>query len=249
MPAICAHYQFGQIVFEQLDKDIKQLILPYKDTFDIGLQGPDILFYYKPYKTNDISSFGHGCHRIPGFRFFEYGLKNIDNPVVLAYMLGVCCHYTLDSHTHPYINSRSTNSFEHQYYESAIEHAIIIKYGLSKKRHQYVYPKRVHFDAISKFFDKVSKTQCRSSGYMMYRLNRVFNHRRLVVFIDCLLRRKGTIYSLCLDENNPDNNDTNVFFKLFDESVILAVENINEIYRKGSIASLQYDFEGNYHEI
>lgn len=48
MPSTYAHYRLGQEVLDNLTGGIKSTILNHKELYDIGLHGPDILFYYKP---------------------------------------------------------------------------------------------------------------------------------------------------------------------------------------------------------
>ena len=52
MPASYAHYRFGQQVFKQLPVELQQQISPYMDLYQIGLHGPDLLFYYHPLIPN-----------------------------------------------------------------------------------------------------------------------------------------------------------------------------------------------------
>ena len=51
MPSTYAHYRFGQEVLKELPNDIKKIIIENKELYDIGLHGPDLLFYYLPLKT------------------------------------------------------------------------------------------------------------------------------------------------------------------------------------------------------
>ena len=52
MPSTYAHYRFGQEVLKELPNDIKKIIIENKELYDIGLHGPDLLFYYLPLKNN-----------------------------------------------------------------------------------------------------------------------------------------------------------------------------------------------------
>ena len=54
MPSTYAHYRFGQEVLKELPNDIKKIIIENKELYDIGLHGPDLLFYYLPLKNNEI---------------------------------------------------------------------------------------------------------------------------------------------------------------------------------------------------
>ena len=48
MPAAYSHYRLGKKVISQLNYPLKKIILDNRDLFDLGLHGPDILFYNRP---------------------------------------------------------------------------------------------------------------------------------------------------------------------------------------------------------
>ena len=48
MPAFYAHYKFGQMVKNKLPAKYQRLLEDYQDLYEIGLHGPDILFFYHP---------------------------------------------------------------------------------------------------------------------------------------------------------------------------------------------------------
>lgn len=104
MPAIYAHHQFGEQVYAALDKSLQELIAPHKTAFQIGLQGPDVFFFYHPWKKNDLVAFGNGLHDKSARELFAQGLLLDRNSASYAYMMGVACHYALDSTCHPYVN-------------------------------------------------------------------------------------------------------------------------------------------------
>ena len=47
MPTTYAHYKFGKEVMSALPRPLQNSIENKRALFDIGLHGPDILFYYK----------------------------------------------------------------------------------------------------------------------------------------------------------------------------------------------------------
>ena len=71
MPSTYAHYRMGQQVRTMLDGNEKKIVEKYPQLYLIGLHGPDILFYYKPLKSNAINSIGYELHRHSGKEFFE----------------------------------------------------------------------------------------------------------------------------------------------------------------------------------
>ena len=53
MPAVYAHRRFGEKVLAACQNDVaRTAIESYPDLYNIGLQGPDILFYYDPLRKN-----------------------------------------------------------------------------------------------------------------------------------------------------------------------------------------------------
>ena len=86
------------------------LIFENKELCDIGLHGPDLLFYYLPLKTNEINSIGYNMHEKTGkevfdtFRKMMTSKKQINH--YLAYYYGFICHFALDATCRGYIEKR-----------------------------------------------------------------------------------------------------------------------------------------------
>ena len=70
MPSTYAHYRMGQEVYRNLTGKPKQIIEKYKELYDIGLHGPDILFYYKPLFANPVNQVGYAMHDRPGIEAY-----------------------------------------------------------------------------------------------------------------------------------------------------------------------------------
>lgn len=108
MPAIYAHDRFGAKVSEQLYGDLREIVTKYYPQFSIGLQGPDIFFFYQPYRRNRISRYGSLLHQVSALSFFGRALSVIPkkgrNSREYAYLMGFICHFILDSECHPYVN-------------------------------------------------------------------------------------------------------------------------------------------------
>ncbi len=107
MPQTYAHQYFGDRVYSVLPEEIREVIYKEKDLFNIGLQGPDILFYYHPLKKNKIVALGDQMHEWDGEQFFRRALSAMSGgefaDAERVYLYGVLCHFTLDSICHPYI--------------------------------------------------------------------------------------------------------------------------------------------------
>ena len=69
----------GQEVIKQLSDPVREIIMENKELYDIGLHGPDILFYYHPLKVDPVNSIGYRLHEHSGKFFFERAAKVIEN--------------------------------------------------------------------------------------------------------------------------------------------------------------------------
>lgn len=110
MPGLYAHYTFGQKVKKMLPEEIQICIDLYKDEFDLGLQGPDVLFFYRAYRMNPTRHMGHKIHKKPMACYMRNMLPLVEEKGLYspecAYLLGFVCHFMLDSGAHPYVNQK-----------------------------------------------------------------------------------------------------------------------------------------------
>lgn len=110
MPAFYAHHYFGEKITEQLEGDLKEIIQKHEEQFHIGLQGPDIFLYYEPHHQNRIATYGLHIQEVSAYPFFQNSIKLLKkygrDSHEYAYILGVICHYILDSECHPYIEKK-----------------------------------------------------------------------------------------------------------------------------------------------
>ena len=107
MPATYAHYVFGKKVFSKLPQKERQVVFQGKDAFLLGLHGPDLLFYYYPFRKNQINQQGVRMHKELAADFFDKGRtcwRKDHDPVLLAYLYGFLCHFILDHACHPFVN-------------------------------------------------------------------------------------------------------------------------------------------------
>lgn len=130
MPALFAHDLFGRRVLPKLSDDLQQIIKDYYAPFQIGLQGPDLFFFYRPFSHNRVRTYGSHLHEISALPFFEHGAEIIKNTgrktKEYAYLLGFICHYILDSECHPYVEERIEESgVEHLEIEEEFEKKLL----------------------------------------------------------------------------------------------------------------------------
>ena len=114
MPSTYAHRRFGANVLEQLPDELRAAIVPYRALYDIGLHGPDLLFYYHAIKSSPVSRLGNAMHEKPGRVFFDRARGVVrsadDRAAALAYALGFVCHFALDSTCHPFVEQYTRSS-------------------------------------------------------------------------------------------------------------------------------------------
>ena len=107
MPSTYAHYIFGQQIRGRLSGYERKVIDKYPELFNIGLHGPDILFYYRPLGKNKVNQLGSRIHNESGAKFFVHAAKALHThdqyEKHLAYVYGVLCHFALDEICHGYV--------------------------------------------------------------------------------------------------------------------------------------------------
>lgn len=136
MPAGYAHYIFGQKVLEKLDYEYRELINRNIDLYNIGVHGPDILFYYNVYKPNRVNKLGSYLHHNPAYNFIRNSKEVINNSkdkeASIAYMYGFITHFTLDHACHPYIREMQEKlSMTHSEIESELDRRLLVDRGLN----------------------------------------------------------------------------------------------------------------------
>ena len=111
MPTTYSHYRFGKEVYSALTPKQKTVIDSYRGLYDLGLHGPDLLFYYHPFSKNKVNQTGVNMHERPGIAFFLPAASRWrscqNKKAALAYLYGVLCHFALDSTCHPYVEAAS----------------------------------------------------------------------------------------------------------------------------------------------
>lgn len=152
MPGFAAHYLFGVSAFHKLPAgNLKHLICSHRHAYALGLEGPDVFFYYLPgfrFQPN-IGSVAHSFQTQEFLLTLSNCHRLFSNPkeqeIALAYAAGFIGHYTLDTVCHPYIywkSHYSDDSMEyfgkHVYLETDIDKEILFqqKHLLPSEFHQ-----------------------------------------------------------------------------------------------------------------
>ncbi len=160
MPATYTHAVYGQMVLDRLDPALRRRLEAWRPCYDIGLSGPDILFFYKPLSQNPVKALGYGMHQKPARPFFQQARSRIAasrNPeAALAYILGFLNHFVLDSQCHPWINRMEKElPASHSHLESELDAVLMRERGLDPSRTrvaEHIHPSRENAQVIAPFF-------------------------------------------------------------------------------------------------
>lgn len=109
MPAVITHDQFGREVYDSLHA----LVGDSRDEFDaflLGNQGPDVFFFGQA-RPSLLRTWGIGTamHKadpamlLAAYRDAVAAMDPCTRSTCRAYVLGMACHYALDSTAHPFV--------------------------------------------------------------------------------------------------------------------------------------------------
>lgn len=103
MPATYAHCRFGEEMLQLMPADVRGTAKRHRSFFDVGLHGPDPLFYCPPALTGKAYRLGQTFHMQTGREFFSRACRNLrwePDDGGQAYLYGVLCHFVLDAGCH-----------------------------------------------------------------------------------------------------------------------------------------------------
>lgn len=145
MPSLYAHHSFGKEVYQKLPKELKQVVRKYPKAFNAGLQGPDFLFFYRPFIKCKPNILGHAQHGQPFQDFLEKVRPTIQkkgkNCGEYAYLLGFICHFMLDSESHTFVNKKAEEpGYNHLVMEIEFDRHLMKKDG----KNPILYPAWKH---------------------------------------------------------------------------------------------------------
>ena len=164
MPDAFAHQHFGDLVFKELPGDLKYRITPHLGLYNIGLQGPDFLFFYNPLKSNEVYDQGSLLHKQSGREFWKISADTLrttsmDHEASLSYLLGVMCHYSLDSICHTFVNQyEKDQGVTHSDMEGEFDRYLMASLNLVPQAVDQVKrfrPKREYAEVIAPFTQKL----------------------------------------------------------------------------------------------
>ena len=184
MPSTYAHYRFGREVLDALPTRLRAVIKVHPQLFLIGLHGPDIFFYYNPFRDNPLGALGGALHDAPAEDFFETARVRIreaatphERDAALSYALGFLCHFALDHACHGYIEEYiAETGVSHNEIETEFDRALMVHDGLRPICQQltdHLVPSEENAAVIAPFFPQLTAAQVRRSIASMVRFNRL----------------------------------------------------------------------------
>ncbi len=203
MPACMAHYEFGQEIIKHLDEAARLNALAYKVEFDIGLQGPDIFFFYKPYRRNAVADYGKVWHSRPGSDLFAPILEKAREGAALSYLTGLICHYVLDKTCHPYIYGHSLEPNDHQRMESAFDSFVMRGAGLSKDRYLYLPVSGADYEAMASLWPGMAADTVKKCVRAERRAVWLLDHGRFLGVCETVAGRRGAFTPMTLPDGVP----------------------------------------------
>ena len=139
MPSTYAHRRFGTNVLEHLPDELRAQLEQNRELYDIGLHGPDLLFYYHAAKSNPVGALGNAMHEEPGR----------------------VCHFALDSTCHPYVEQFTRESgVTHCEIETEFDNMLLRRDGYDPLKFftaSHIHPSEQNAKVIAPFYEGISE--------------------------------------------------------------------------------------------
>lgn len=260
MPAIYAHTVFGEEVLKKLNPELQKIIQDDMDYYNIGVNGPDILFYNQPLKHNPINRLGNNMHKQIAFDFFMHGKntvkKSINRDAAIAYVCGFICHFILDSECHGYVGEcEKKYGASHYEIEADFDRALLVERGFVANEVQL--SSTIHYndeisEVISPFFGIQSDDVKKSLKGMIFFLDVLHcrsSLKRNILFLGMDLVKVSSMKGLVV-RNEPNlkckESTPELIHRLYD-SIDLAVQMIEEYMNEIDVDTKINDrFKRNY---
>ena len=208
MPAVYAHLTFGRQVLRSLPEgNARSLILSNPALFEIGLQGPDIFFFYHPLTHPPVNRIGHELHEKSAQSFLSRPICQNADKCSLAYLLGFICHYTLDRECHTLVEYFMEETGKgHSDIETDLERELMTRNGLDARKHvpaSYIDNSDSCAAVIAPFYE-VEKKQVKTALATMKLVSRVLSpsnviKHALLTRLGCLTGERSIIRELTMD--------------------------------------------------
>ena len=119
MPAAFAHDLYGRKVYMEADPVIKRIIKKERYYFLLGAHGPDVLFLQSARKEQGEperreNARGTGCKAFERGKMLVHEAETRDErDEMIAYLMGVACHFCLDNRVHAYAERGGETDRDH----------------------------------------------------------------------------------------------------------------------------------------
>ncbi|WP_122641815.1 zinc dependent phospholipase C family protein [Luxibacter massiliensis] len=239
MPTTYAHYRFGKDVITTLPKRVGAAIENNRELFDIGLHGPDILFYYNPLSKNPVNQQGYEMHDRTGDEFFRRAAEIIkadeDSAAARAYIYGFICHFALDSECHKYIEKMiQVSKLSHAEIEMEFDRYLLTEDHINPLTYlgtRHIHPTIGNAEVIAPFFQDVSAEIIKKSLVSMIICHRLLlapgqAKRKVLAAAMKVSRTYDSMYGMVMSEQaNPQCQKYCLLLKkLYAGAVPLAVD-------------------------
>lgn len=261
MPTTYTHYRFGKDVLSALPRPLQQAVENKRELYDIGLHGPDILFYYRVLTENPVRSQGYELHDEPANIFFTHAediiARSADQAAARAYIYGFICHFALDSECHKYIEKMiQVSGLSHSTLEMEFDRYLLTEDHLDPIRHlsiNHIHPTVENAKVIAPFYEDVSPEVMEKVLKSMIQVHKMMyvpnKTKRKFVKNALKLAHHEEIYDMVMSEApNPGCSDYNLLLrKLYSGAVPLAADLIMK-YQKALFkgAELPVRFRENF---
>ena len=164
MPSGYAHYRFGTQIIPMLPADVRGPIVRHRALFDMGLHGPDFLFFHHFFKKTELYHLGSMYHQKSGRDFFTDAclhVKQHPSEGAFAYLYGLLAHYCLDSHCHPFVYDVTDDTvLSHSELETEFDRFLMTLAGV-KKPHEanishHLRLKKEEYEIVAGFFPEAT---------------------------------------------------------------------------------------------
>lgn len=217
MPTTYTHYKFGKDVLDTLPEPLRISIEKNRDLFDLGLHGPDILFYHHPLCWNPVNKEGSSLHKEMADVFFTKAADIIKTSKVSsrsrAYIYGFICHFVLDSICHQYIEKMiQVSGIGHYEIEMELDRYLMCEDGLDPIVYDptgHLHADRTEAEVIAPFFKSLDVATAKKTLQSMKVCLKflMYSGKKRDVFIKKILKTTGMSdkYGLFMSEHaNPD---------------------------------------------
>lgn len=184
MASSYAHYRFGQRVLTLLPPETQELIKRYPDYYNLGLHGPDVLFYHHALKENPVSRLGFDLHELSGLSFFQNAASVLrqfrhkeDFEAALSYVYGMLCHFALDSSVHAFVGDyEKKNGIAHVGIETEFDRFLMVIDGKNPiKTHltDHIHPSSSLASICRRFYPGITQQEMTDAINGMKQIDRL----------------------------------------------------------------------------